>query len=158
MTHRNHGFLVIVVLLILSGSGAVVFAQTLILKAQPSQVWESLGSAINHPNKNTFMMVDASPHGFAPALGASKDRVYVAYTEFNTWGVTQVRLKEWEGLNWRNRFVRMNMDDTVNAFNPTLVMLDDFPFVAWTEYDTEKIRQLYVKRLFKNRWISSGGK
>ena len=156
MTHRNQWFLVIVMFMIISGIGGLAYAQTLILKAQPSQVWESLGSAINHPNKNLFMLVDASPHGFAPALGASKDKVYVAYTEFNKWGVAQVRLKEWEGLSWKNRFVRMNMDDTVNAFNPTLAMLDNVPFVAWTEYDTQKIRQLYVKRLFKNRWISLG--
>ena len=157
MTRRNQGFLLIVILMTILGKGDASYAQAVILKPQPSRVWQSLGSSVNHHKKAVFTMVDASPHGFAPALGASNDKVYVAYTEINRWGVSQVLLKEWNGLAWTNPFVRMNMDDTVDAFNPTLAMLDNSPFIAWTEYDTKKTRQLYVKRLFQGRWTSLGG-
>jgi hypothetical protein len=119
--------------------------------------WDFMGPGINLQKEAKFSYVDASPHGFSPVVASADDTVYIAYTEFNSRGITEIRVKHWLKDAWTRKFVVLNKDGTLNAFDPTMAVLNDTPYVAWTEKDNDGIPQLQMTHRSPVGWIPSEG-
>lgn len=145
---------VFLVLLIISGGiETSVHSQ----ESSAPTAWQFLGPALNYSKEPVFAYVDASPHGFAPAVAATSKLVYVAYTEFNYKGVTEVRVKDWDGQAWSKRYTILNKDGTLNAFDPAIAVAGGVPYVAWTEKDDNQNPVLYATHLAEIGWLRPKG-
>jgi hypothetical protein len=119
--------------------------------------WEFMGRGINLKKEAKFSYVDASPHGFAPVVASTPDTVYVAYSEFNIRGITEIRVKHWLKDAWSRKYVVLNKDGTLNAYDPTTAVLNETPYVAWTEKNNDGIPQLQMTYRSPVGWIPSKG-
>ena len=130
--------------------------------------WEYLGPAVNYQKKPRFIEVDASPHSLTPAIAASTKSIYVAYTQFSSKGVPQVHVRRWNGKVWKKSII-LNEDRDLRAFNPTIALLKNTPYVAWMEQDFVEdavlvqgkeihrgAPQVFVKYRSRGGWIRSG--
>jgi len=101
-----------------------------------NNTWVKNGGSLN---------VDPSHHALSPSLDFRGDTPYVAWAESDARGVTQIHVKYWTGSDWALEEQTLNLDVSKPALAPTLVVLEDRPYVAWKESDGAGLFSVVVK-------------
>ena len=111
--------------------------------------WRSLGK----DSINISPLKDAISPSLALQGGSTP---YIAWSELSDGQFYQVYVKRWNGSDWELLERSLNNDPTGHALNPSLVILNDLPYVAWTEIDSGGVSRLHVKHFEKGNWRSDG--
>jgi hypothetical protein len=121
----------------------------------PLKIGPLLGGSLN-PNPTPTILVDASKHGLSPSLAVVKDRLLAAWADFDSQGVTQIRVKEWTGQKWSPLGKSLNDDKSRRGFEPVITAYQDTVYIAWTELSRKMVPQIRVGRWSGSEWEMIG--
>ncbi|MBI3610728.1 MAG: hypothetical protein HY204_08515 [Nitrospirae bacterium] len=115
------------------------------VKRRAGSTWEGLGESLNLDPKN---------HASSPAITFVGETPYVAWTEINAEGISQIHVKHWDNGSWISDGGSVNIDPARHALSPALIGVGSAAYIAWTEYDAKGITQIHVKHWSETRWES----
>lgn len=115
------------------------------VKRWNGSTWELLGRSLNRDPEN---------HALNPSIAFLGEVPYVAWTEIDGEGVSQLHVKHWDNGSWTADGTGLNIDPTRHAMNSSLVQAGSTLYAAWTEYDAKGISQIHVKHRTGDRWES----
>ncbi len=110
--------------------------------------WKPLGDSINR---------NAKRHALTPSLAGGKDSVYLAWAEYDDQSIAKIYVNRWDGKQWEPLGETVNTDPERHALSPSLSLAGSSPYIAWMEYNTEGVSQIYVKRWNGKEWVQIGG-
>lgn len=109
--------------------------------------WVQIGGGLN---------VDPSNKALDPVLAGDVSTLYVAWSETNSAGISWMYVKEWNGSTWRLLDGNINKSPDRHAMTPSMVAGREGLYLAWAEYDTHGVSQVYVSRWDGERWEDTG--
>lgn len=118
--------------------------------------WVNIGGPIKN-SQSVYVEVDASRHARAPVLASGKSGIFLAWTEINSRGISQIHFGEWGGKRWTMDASSLNRDQDHRAYDLSISMAGGNPVLAWVEWDRMNHPLIYTKQREKGEWISSEG-
>ncbi|OGW13990.1 MAG: hypothetical protein A2035_00190 [Nitrospirae bacterium GWA2_42_11] len=109
--------------------------------------WKLLGNSLNK---------SLDRHGLTPSISADKDNVYLAWAEYDEQDVSKLYVNHWNGSIWEDAGGVINVNQDRYALSPSLSMAGSIPYIAWMEYDSDGVSQVYVKRYDGKEWRQIG--
>jgi hypothetical protein len=101
--------------------------------------------------------LDATQRAFDLSMSSNGRIPYLAWIELNAKHIPQLHVKHLEGHQWTLDGGSLNLDPMQGAANPALSATGPVPYLAWTEPNTQRVFQLYVKHLSEDGWRMNGG-
>jgi len=133
----------------------IVFS-SLFHPAFASPQWVIDGDVLNIA-KNNETRFAVTPHALAPSLIFHNDTPYISWSEINSKGISIVYVKYKEGREWVEAGGPLNISPNSNSSFPAIASSGNRLYAAWTEEDSNKINQLYVKEWDGSAWKQVGG-
>jgi hypothetical protein len=109
--------------------------------------WMKTGESLN---------MDATHRAMDLVMSANDKAPYLAWIEPNAKDIPQLYVKHLRGDQWVIDGGSLNVDPNHRAANPTLSATGPVPYVAWSEYNDQRIFRLYVKHLSEDGWRMAG--
>jgi len=91
-------------------------------------------------------------HAASPGLAVSGNRLYAAWSETDSRGISQIYVKEWKEGKWIEVSESLNIDPGRSASCLTIAGDDSGLYIAWTESNPEGVSLLYVKQWDGHSW------
>ena len=100
--------------------------------------WVSDGTSLNS---------DPTRHALSPSLALTGSTLYLAWTEYNAKGISQIHVKHRTGDRWESDDQRLNTVPPSAASAPSLIGSGSSVYVAWKEVYENGLAQIVVKQL-----------
>lgn len=100
--------------------------------------------------------LDATQRAFDLSMSSNGRIPYLAWIELNAKHIPQLHVKHLEGQQWTLDGGSLNLDPRQGAANPALSATGPVPYLAWTEPNSRRVFQLYVKQLSEGGWHMDG--
>lgn len=100
--------------------------------------------------------MDTAHRAVDPVLSSNGEIPYLAWTELNAKGIPQLYLKYLLGNQWITSGGSLNLNPAHGAANPALAATKTTLYLAWSEPDSQRVFQLYVKHLSGGDWQMDG--
>ncbi|MBI3811497.1 MAG: hypothetical protein HY283_04745 [Nitrospirae bacterium] len=108
------------------------------VKRWESGAWVADGTSLNR---------DPTRHALSPSLAQAGPTLYLAWTEYNAKGVTQIHISHRVGDRWESDDPRLNAAPLTASSAPALAGSDTAVYIAWKEVYQNGLAQIVVKRL-----------
>ncbi|HEY5649022.1 MAG TPA: hypothetical protein VIU33_05955 [Nitrospiria bacterium] len=113
--------------------------------------WVPVGGPVKN-SRSVYVDVDASRHARGPVIAAGNSGLFLAWTEINAQGVSQLHFGEWDGKQWTMDPSPLNLDRDHQATELTLGTAGGNPILAWVEWDRRKKPLVYTGHRNKGTW------
>ncbi len=89
--------------------------------------------------------LDQANRALTPKMMVHNKQLYVAWAEYQS-GHTQIRVKQYDGLNWNLIGDSLNVNPDAGAYNPVLIDYQSSLYLAWYEETGPDRYQVYLRR------------
>jgi len=114
--------------------------------------WNSSGWVKDRAVQN----MDETHRALDLTMGSDGKIPYLAWIEPNAKAIPQLYVKRPSEGRWTIDGGSLNLDPTQGAANPALSANGPAPYLAWSEYDPQRVYQLYVKQRSADGWHLDG--
>ncbi len=119
------------------------------VKRKDGEVWTLIGGPLN---------LDPARPATHPALSTDGSSLYVSWGEEDAAGVSQLRVKGWDGTAWTFRGASLNVDPAAAVQGrPQMAVLGSMPYVTWSEKIAAGSAKVYLKHWDGQAWVQDGG-
>lgn len=113
------------------------------VKRREASGWNSMGGGLN---------MDPHSHAMNPSIVLDGHTPYIAWTEINPEGISQLYMKGWSEGKWESIGGSLNLDPARHATKPALLQAGPDLYLAWAEPNAEGISKIHVKRRTRGGW------
>jgi hypothetical protein len=100
--------------------------------------------------------MDETHRAFDLTMSSDGKIPYLAWIELNAKNIPQLYVKHPSQGEWIVDGGSLNLDPSQGAANPALSATGQIPYLAWCEYNPQRVYQLYVKQLSADGWHLDG--
>jgi len=114
--------------------------------------WDSSGWIKDRAVQN----MDETHRAFDLTMSSDGKIPYLAWLELNAKNIPQLYVKHLSEDRWIVDGGSLNLDPSQGAANPALSAAGPIPYLAWSEYNPQRVYQLYVKQRSSDGWHLEG--
>ena len=114
--------------------------------------WEPSGWIKDRAVQN----MDETHRAFDLTMSSDGKIPYLAWIELNAKNIPQLYVKHPSEGRWTVDGGSLNLDPSQGAANPVLSAAGPIPYLAWCEYNPQRVYQLYVKQRSADGWHLDG--
>ncbi|MBI3595617.1 MAG: hypothetical protein HY203_00505 [Nitrospirae bacterium] len=100
--------------------------------------------------------MDETHRAFDLTMSSDGKIPYLAWIELNAKNISQLYVKRQSEGQWIVEEGSLNLDPSQGAANPALSATGPIPYLAWCEYNPQRVFQLYVKQRSADGWHLAG--